>query len=82
MVKISVNYTHCVSGHPYLSLSKRVKKIARKFPAFKFSLDQLITSLSHQPIQGSHLGEGIYKVRMAIAGKASGKSYAPAPSMR
>ncbi|MBS1488732.1 MAG: hypothetical protein JST43_14220 [Bacteroidetes bacterium] len=67
---------------PTFRFQKESKKIARKFPAFKFSLDQLITSLSHQPIQGSHLGEGIYKVRMAIAGKASGKSYAPAPSMR
>jgi mRNA-degrading endonuclease RelE of RelBE toxin-antitoxin system len=56
---------------------KESKKIVRKYPGFRSDLLKLIDSLAHQPVQGSHLGEGIYKLRISISGKATGKAMAP-----
>jgi len=54
---------------------KEAKKITRKYPGFKTDIAKLIDSLSKNPEQGKHIGEGIYKLRIAITGKTSGKSY-------
>jgi len=58
-----------------LRFEKESKKIVRKYPNFRTDLSRLIDSLSLQPEQGNHLGEGIYKLRISISGKSSGKSY-------
>ena len=54
---------------------KEAKKIARVYPLFKKDIEALLESLSSNPIQGSHLGHGIYKVRIQITGKPTGKRY-------
>lgn len=60
---------------PTTRFEKEAKKISRVYPGFKKDIEKLTTSLATQPIQGSHLGHGIYKVRILITGKPSGKSY-------
>lgn len=60
---------------PTARFEKELKKISRVYPEFKKDIEKLGISLSIQPEQGSHLGHGIYKVRIPITGKASGKSY-------
>ncbi len=60
---------------PTPRFQKESKKIVRKYPGFRSDLSRLIDSLSTQPVQGDHLGEGIYKLRISISGKPSGKSY-------
>jgi len=54
---------------------KEAKKIARVYPQFKTDIEALLESLSSNPVQGSHLGHGIYKVRIQITGKPTGKRY-------
>ena len=60
---------------PTFRFEKELKKISRVYPGFKKDIEKLGLSLSILPEQGSHLGHGIYKVRIPITGKASGKSY-------
>lgn len=60
---------------PTERFQKEVKKIIRIYPGFKENIAALIQSLQEDAIQGAHLGHGIYKVRISIIGKASGKSY-------
>ena|SRR5438128_1486446 len=54
---------------------KELKKILRKYPGFAEDIDKLSVLLSESPEQGSYLGAGLYKVRVLISGKSSGKSY-------
>jgi hypothetical protein len=54
---------------------KEAEKIIRVYPSFKADIDRLIDSLSLSPNQGDHLGQGIFKIRIPISGKAAGKSY-------
>lgn len=54
---------------------KEAEKIIRVYPFFKEDIDRLIDSLSLSPNQGDHLGQGIFKIRIPISGKAARKSY-------
>ncbi len=60
---------------PTSRFEKEAKKISRIYPGFRKDIEKLTSSLASQPNQGSHLGHGIYKVRIPITGKSSGKSY-------
>lgn len=60
---------------PTPRFQKESKKIVRKYSDFREDLSNLIDSLAIQPEQGNYLGEGIYKLRVSISGKSSGKSY-------
>lgn len=60
---------------PTPRFQKESKKIIRIYPGFRHDISKLIESLSLSPEQGHHLGEGIYKLRISITGKSSGKSY-------
>jgi hypothetical protein len=60
---------------PTTRFEKEAKKISRVYPDFKYNVEKLTTSLAAQPAQGSHLGHGIYKVRIPITGKPFSKSY-------
>ncbi len=60
---------------PTSRFEKEAKKILRVYPGFKKDISKLISSLTIQAVQGSHLGHGIYKVRIPITGKSAGKSY-------
>lgn len=53
---------------------KELKRLAKKYRSIKEDVAQLGESLKTTPIQGADLGNGIRKVRMAIASKGKGKS--------
>jgi hypothetical protein len=54
---------------------KDVKSILKIYPGFKSDIQNVIATLQENPEQGDHLGHGLYKLRVSISGKASGKSY-------
>lgn len=49
------------------------KRLAKKYRSYKLGLADVIDSLEVNPIQGSSLGQGCYKLRMAIRSKGAGK---------
>lgn len=53
---------------------RRAKRLAKKYKSLKADLQQLVTTLRQVPTHGIDLGGGVYKVRLAIASKAVGKS--------
>jgi hypothetical protein len=53
---------------------KQVKRLAKKYPSIKTDLEVLANLLSENPELGVSLGNGFYKVRMAISSKGKGKS--------
>lgn len=55
----------------FLAQSKRLSK---KYHSLKSDLKLFRKSLEEDPFQGSNLGKGVKKVRMAIAHKGKGKS--------
>jgi len=56
------------------SFDKQLKRLAGKYPSLASEYTDLITSLEADPTQGTSLGRGCYKVRLAIASKGKGKS--------
>lgn len=59
---------------PTPDFKKLFKKLAKKYPSLKADLQQLIETLAENPTSGTNLGHNLYKIRMAIASKAKGKS--------
>jgi mRNA-degrading endonuclease RelE of RelBE toxin-antitoxin system len=57
--------------------SKHLKQLARKYPSIKKDYDNLLISLSENPLQGISLGKNCYKVRWKISSKQTGKAAAP-----
>lgn len=53
---------------------KEAKKLAKKYTSIKSDLASLASSLKINPIQGSDLGSGIFKIRLAITSKNKGQS--------
>ncbi len=53
---------------------KDVKKLAKKFKSIKKDLSKLINNLKEQPTQGTSLGHGLYKIRLANSSIPTGKS--------
>lgn len=53
---------------------KDVKNLAKKFKAIKKDLSKLIKSLEEEPLQGTSLGQGLYKLRLANSSIPTGKS--------
>jgi len=53
---------------------RQFKRLAKKFPSLKKELKELSDSLEKSPVQGIHIGNNCYKIRMAIASKGKGKS--------
>ncbi|MBP7409095.1 MAG: type II toxin-antitoxin system RelE/ParE family toxin [Flavobacteriales bacterium] len=53
---------------------RQAKRSAKKYPSLKKGLAALATALRNEPKQGSALGNGCYKVRMAITSKGRGRS--------
>lgn len=52
----------------------RARMMAKKYRSFAKDYKAFIESLKMNPIQGRSLGGGVYKIRIAIASKAKGKS--------
>ena len=53
---------------------KQAKRLAKKYPSLKKDLNGLIDKLTDEAEQGTALGNGFYKIRLAIASKGKGKS--------
>lgn len=53
---------------------KSAKAIAKRYRSFNSDYQNLIKELEENPLQGNDLGNGIFKVRMAISSKGKGKS--------
>lgn len=54
---------------------KEVKRLAKKYRSLKKDLEELQEELLTNPQAGTDLGNGLRKVRMAIASKGRGKSH-------
>ncbi len=46
----------------------------KKYKSFQKDYDAFLDSLEKDPYQGTSLGKGVYKTRMAITSKGKGKS--------
>ena len=53
---------------------KEIKRLIKKFPSIKKEYAALIGELNSNPVAGTPLGNGCYKIRLAIASKNKGKS--------
>ena len=53
---------------------RQARQLAKHYPSFRDDYRQFLADLQENPLQGSDLGGGIRKVRMAIASKGKGKS--------
>lgn len=53
---------------------RRAKALAKKYKSFIKDYDDFLDSLEKDPYQGTSLGRGVYKTRMAIVSKGKGKS--------
>lgn len=60
-----------------IELTKRFKRefkrLVKKFPSVKTEFANLIDSLEENPIQGTPIGNGFYKIRAGIASKGKDK---------
>lgn len=52
---------------------KEAKRLIKKFPSLRSEIEELGHSLIDNPIQGSPLPNGFYKIRLAIQSKGKGK---------
>ncbi|MEZ0485465.1 type II toxin-antitoxin system RelE/ParE family toxin [Fibrella aquatica] len=59
---------------PILPFQRQAKRLVKKYPSLKSELSTLIEQLQNEPEQGTPLGNGCYKIRLAIASKNKGKS--------
>lgn len=56
------------------NFKKEAKRLIKKYRSLKSEIASLITGLENNPTQGTHLGNDIYKIRLAVASKGKGKS--------
>ncbi|GGI22151.1 type II toxin-antitoxin system RelE/ParE family toxin [Pedobacter mendelii] len=56
------------------NFDREVKKISKKHKLIKYDISDLIDELEINPTLGVHLGQNIYKLRLAISGSNKGKS--------
>ena len=59
--------------HTTPNFEKEAKKLIKKYKSLKNELSILIDELEDNPTKGTHLGNDIYKIRLAIASKGKGK---------
>ena len=55
------------------NFKKEAKKLQKKYPSLKSELEELGSTLSKNPTTGTHLGNSVYKIRLAIKSKGKGK---------
>ena len=55
------------------NFEKEAKRLIRKYTSLKSEIKTLIDSLEETPDQGIALGNGVYKIRMAVKSKGKGK---------
>ena len=59
---------------PSEKFKKEAKRLIKKFPSLKQELSDLGKLLSVNPESGTALGNGTYKIRVAVKSKGKGKS--------
>jgi len=59
---------------PIDKFKKEAKRLIKKYPSLKIELAELGEELSENPDTGTPLGNGAYKIRLAIKSKGKGKS--------
>lgn len=52
---------------------REAKKLKKKYKSLPADLRKLYEELQENPTAGTHLGNGVYKIRMAIDAKGKGK---------
>ncbi len=57
-----------------LEFEKEIKRLTKKYPSLKKDYSLLLESLEQNPSQGVSLGNNIYKIRLLISSKSTGKS--------
>ena len=70
LMNSSMNFDIRISTY----FANEAKRLSKHYPSFKNDYDEFLKSLKEDPYQGDDLGNGIRKVRMAIASKGKGKS--------
>jgi len=53
---------------------KEIKKLAKKYPSLNKDFSSFLELLEQDPTQGVSLGKNIYKIRLLISSKNTGKS--------
>ncbi len=53
---------------------KALKRLGKKYPSMRSDFAAILDDLVNEPLAGTPIGKGCYKVRMAIGSKGKGKS--------
>jgi hypothetical protein len=56
------------------SFNREAKRLIKKYPSLRLEIETLGNELKKDPYQGTPLGRGFYKIRLAIKSKGKGKS--------
>jgi mRNA-degrading endonuclease RelE of RelBE toxin-antitoxin system len=59
---------------PTEKFKKEAKKLIKKYPSLQAELAETNKELSKNPTDGTSLGHGAFKIRVAIKSKGKGKS--------
>lgn len=55
------------------NFEKEAKRLIKKYISLRGEINDMIESLEVDPTQGIHIGDSIYKIRMAVKSKGKGK---------
>jgi hypothetical protein len=56
------------------SFNREAKRLIKKYPSLRLEIEDLGNELATDPFQGTPLGKGFFKIRLAIKSKGKGKS--------
>jgi len=56
------------------NFEREAKKLLKKYKSLKNEIEILINELEDVPKTGTHLGNNVYKIRLAVKSKGKGKS--------
>lgn len=56
------------------SFGRELKQLAKKYRSIKDDVEEVVTILERDPVQGTPIGHNCYKIRLAITSKGKGKS--------
>lgn len=57
-----------------IEFEKEIKRLSAKYPSLQKDFHRFLNELEINPLQGTPLGKGCFKVRMRITSKRTGKS--------
>jgi len=56
------------------SFGRELKQLAKRYRSIKEDVEEVVTALEKDPVQGTPIGHNCYKIRLAITSKGKGKS--------